>query len=61
MGMVWRQPHLEHGDVTRPQIPIPDDAPLRTTKLDDPVANLTYKDQFDQPYTAPDPLNPNSA
>ena len=56
MGVVWRQDHLQHGDVTRPHIAIPDDAPLRTTRLDDPVANLTYKDQFDQPYTLPIPL-----
>ena len=45
-----------HGDWTRPKIAIPDDAPLRTTALVDPVANLTYKDRLDHPFTLRIPL-----
>src|SRR6266851_1521123 len=38
MGVVWQQAFLEHGDWPKPQMPIAENASLRTTKLTDPVA-----------------------
>ena len=49
-GQVWEQDHLAPNDWARPQIPVHDDAALRTTKLEDPVAILRYKDHYDNDY-----------
>lgn len=46
LGVVWKQPWLEKGDVVRPYIPIPDNAALYTEELTDPVAVLSFNDKF---------------
>lgn len=57
MGVVWNKTHLEGGDWARPQIAIPDNAGLRTTELSDPIACLTYRDEFENPYSLRIPLS----
>ena len=48
---VWQQAHLAPGDWARPQIPVADDAPLRTEKLDNPTATLRYADRYGHDYS----------
>lgn len=51
MDVAWHQDFLERGDwVRQHQIPIADDAPLRTTRIDNPIAVLTYHDQYGLAY-----------
>jgi hypothetical protein len=56
MGLVWHQTFLAGGDWAKPQMPIAENASLRTTKLPDPVATLTYEDDFQHIYTMTIPL-----
>jgi hypothetical protein len=56
MGVVWQQTFLAGGDWATPQMPIGENASLRTTKLTDPVATLTYEDDFQHVYTLTLPL-----
>jgi hypothetical protein len=56
MGLVWHQTFLAGGDWAKPQMPVADNASLRTTKLTDPVATLTYEDDFQHVYTLTLPL-----
>ena len=56
MGVVWQQTFLAGGDWAKPQMPIAENASLRTTKLTDPVATLTYEDDFQHVYTLTLPL-----
>lgn len=50
MGTVWQRLTLEPGARETAQIAINDDAPFRTTRLDNPVATLTYHDRYGLPY-----------
>jgi hypothetical protein len=56
MGVVWQQTFLAGGDWAKPQMPIAENASLRTTKLTDPVATLSYEDDFQHVYTLTLPL-----
>lgn len=56
MGVVWNEQRLEPDAVARPHIPIADDASLRTRRVDDPVAHLSYSDRFNLIYELPVPL-----
>ena len=56
MGVVWQQTFLAGGDWAKPQMPSAENASLRTTKLTDPVATLTYEDDFQHIYTLTLPL-----
>ena len=57
MGVVWQQTFLGGGDWAKPQMPIAENASLRTTKFtDNPVATLTYEDDFQHVYTLTLPL-----
>jgi hypothetical protein len=63
MGVVWQQTFLAGGDWAKPQKSIAGNASLRTTKvggsaktLTDPVATLTYEDDFQHVYTLTLPL-----
>ena len=56
MGLVWHQTFLAGGDWATPQMPIAENPSLRTTKLPDPVATLTYEDDFQHVYTLTLPL-----
>ena len=56
MGLVWQQRFLASGDWARLLMPTAETTSLRTTKLTDPVATLTYEDDFQHVYTLTLPL-----
>ena len=57
MGVVWQQTFLAGGDWAKPQMPIAENASLRTTKFtDNLVATLTYEDDFQHVYALNLPL-----
>lgn len=47
MNSVWHQAFIERDDRARFHISIPEGAPLRTTKMVNPVATLAFQDPFD--------------
>ncbi len=56
MGVVWRHQELQARQQQIQQIPMDDNAGLRSTRLNNPTATLAYTNAFGDPFTLHIPL-----